>query len=113
LGGVDLFDGGGAGTGTGDEYDNGTYTTYGDFTDFATNNGLTEGNQGNVPFVDAKDVGSMTAAQRRTGFSTPHSGGVFGVAMADGSSTFLNSNIQKITLAAMCTRNAGDTVGDR
>jgi len=112
LGGVDLFDGGGAGAGTGSEYDNGTYTTYGTAAG-KTNGLLVEASQGAVPEVDAKDVGSMTAAQRVTGFSTPHSGGVFGVAMADGSSTFLNSNIQKSTLAAMCTRNASDTVGDR
>ena len=45
-------------------------------------------------------------------YSSPHAGGIFGVAMADGSSQFLNINIDRATLKALGTRNAGDTVGD-
>ena len=113
LTGVDLFDGGGPGAAATDALQNrGTYTTYGTA---ANKNGnlLSEADQGAVPAVDAADLASVTAAQRVLGVSTPHAGGVFGVAMADGSSTFLNGSIQKSTLAAMCTRNASDTVGDR
>ena len=113
LTGVDLFDGGGPGATATDALQNrGTYTTYGTA---ANKNGnlLSEADQGAVPAVDAADLASVTAAQRVLGVSTPHAGGVFGVAMADGSSTFLNGSIQKSTLAAMCTRNASDTVGDR
>ena len=114
LGGVDLFDGGGAAalTTPTDANDNGTFTTFGS-ADNASNGQLDATKQGVVPTVEAANVSSMTAAQRVTGISTPHAGGVFGVAMADGSSTFLNSNINLATLAAMCTRGAGDTVGQR
>ena len=83
-----------------------------------TGNLLVDG-QGNVPTVEAKDLSKTRGAsgtlraQRILGISTPHAGGVFGVALADGSSTFLSRTIQKSTLAAMCTRNASDTVGDR
>jgi hypothetical protein len=97
----------------------GTYTTYGTAAGKANgSNLLIESAQGVVPTVEAKDIGLTGAGgaqrgNRVVGISTPHSGGVFGVALADGSSTFLNPNIQKSTLAAMCTRNASDTVGDR
>ena len=113
LTGVNLFDGGGTGTAAASA-GTGTFTTYGT-ADGKVGNLLLEANQGNVPQVDAADLPSTgaTSADRNIGVSTPHAGGVFGVAMADGSSTFLNSSIQKSTLAAMCTRNASDTVGDR
>ena len=45
-------------------------------------------------------------------YSSAHPGGLFGVAMADGASTFLNINITPATLAALGTRNTGDLVGD-
>jgi prepilin-type N-terminal cleavage/methylation domain-containing protein len=113
LGGVDMFDGGGAGSAAGDSRnDDGTYTTYGTAAN-KSGNVLSETDQDAIPFVEGSQVSSMTAAQRRTGVSTPHSGGVFGVALADGSSTFLNPNISKSTFAAMCTRNSKDTVGER
>ncbi len=113
---VNLFDGGGTGSAAASQ-GTGTFTTYGS-TVGKVGNVLLEANQGAVPQVAAKDinltVGTGTkAGDRQIGFSTPHSGDVFGVAMADGSSTFLNSNIQKSTLAAMCTRNNKDTVGER
>ena len=113
LVGNDMFDGGGAGTNATDALDNrGTHTTYGTAVG-KVNNLLLETGQDDVPEVPAKDISKITAAQRNLGFSTPHAGAVFGVAFADGSSTFLNPNIQKSTLAAMCTRNARDTVGER
>ena len=108
-----MFDGGGAGSATGDSRnDDGVYTTYGTAAG-KVGNLLLETGQDLIPFVEASQVSSMTAAQRRTGVSTPHSGGVFGVALADGSSTFFNPNIAKSTFAAMCTRNSKDTVGER
>ena len=119
LTGGDLFDGGGADTDDStDIYDLGTFTTYGTAAGKTTGGLLVDG-QGNVPTVEAKDLSKTRGAsgtlraQRILGISTPHAGGVFGVALADGSSTFLNPNIQKSTLGAMCTRNASDTVGDR
>ena len=113
LTGVTMFDGGGTGTAAASA-GTGTFTTYGSAAG-KVGNLLLEANQGAVPQVEAADLSSTgaTSANRQIGFSTPHNGNVFGVAMADGSSTFLNSNIQKSTLAAMCTRNASDTVGDR
>jgi len=44
--------------------------------------------------------------------SSPHAGGVHGYGLADGSSGFLSETIRAATLAAMCTRNGGDTIGD-
>jgi prepilin-type N-terminal cleavage/methylation domain-containing protein len=120
LTGVDLFDGGGADTAaTTTLFDMGAYTTYGTAAGKAAgSNLLIEGSQGDVPQVAASDLsktgaGGTERANRNIGVSTPHAGGVFGVALADGSSTFLSSSIQKSTLAAMCTRNASDTVGER
>ena len=111
LTGVDLFDGGGPGAAATDALQNrGTYTTYG--TAVGKTGNLLAAAQGDLPEVLAQDLASVTAVQRVTGVSTPHSGGVFGVAMADGSSTFLNGNIEQRTFAAMCTRNASDTIGD-
>ena len=112
LTGVDLFDGGGAGNAATDALRNlGTYTTYGT-ADGKSGNLLAQDQPGTIPTVEASELASVTDAQRVLGVSTPHSGGVFGVAMADGSSTFLNGNIEQRTFAAMCTRNASDTIGD-
>ena len=44
--------------------------------------------------------------------SSPHAGGVHGYGLADGSSGFLSENMQGTTLAALCTRNTGDTIAD-
>ena len=44
--------------------------------------------------------------------SSPHSGGVTGYALCDGSSGFMNPTISKATLRALATGNSGDTIGD-
>jgi len=111
IGGAGIFDGGGTGTAAASA-GTGTFTTYGTAVG-KVGNLLLETGQGDVPQVDGPSLPGSTSADRQIGFSTPHAGGVFGVALADGSSTFLSSTIQKSTLAAMCTRNGSDTVGER
>ncbi|MCP4790413.1 MAG: DUF1559 domain-containing protein [Gammaproteobacteria bacterium] len=44
--------------------------------------------------------------------SSPHAGGVNAYGLADGSSGFLSNTMTKATLAALCTSNNGDTIGD-
>ena len=44
--------------------------------------------------------------------SSAHVGGLFGVAMADGATKFLNYNISASTLQALQTRDNADTIGD-
>jgi prepilin-type N-terminal cleavage/methylation domain-containing protein len=44
--------------------------------------------------------------------SSPHSGGVTGYALCDGSSGFMNPTISPATLRALATGNSGDTIGD-
>ena len=111
LGGAGIFDGGGTGTAAASA-GTGTFTTYGTAVG-KVGNLLLESGQGDVPHVQGPSLPAATSADRQIGVSTPHAGGVFGVALADGSSTFLSGTIQKSTLAAMCTRNASDTVGER
>ena len=113
LGGANIFDGGGTGTAAASKGE-GTFSTYGNATG-KNGNQLVETNQGDVPQIAGPVVPTVAADRKdlNIGFSTPHAGGVFGVAMADGSSTFLSSSIAKATLAAMCTRNSSDTVGER
>ena len=55
---------------------------------------------------------SIPGSAHNFSVSSPHAGGVHGYGLADGSSGFLSETIQKATLAAMCTRNNGDTIGD-
>jgi prepilin-type N-terminal cleavage/methylation domain-containing protein len=45
-----------------------------------------------------------------TGATSPHTGGLFGVTFADGSSKFLNFNIDPATYTALLTRNGGEQI---
>ncbi len=46
------------------------------------------------------------------GATSEHTGGLFGVAFADGASKFLNYNIDEATYQALLTRNNGDQPGE-
>ena len=56
-------------------------------------------------------LGYVTSALNRS-HSSAHVGGLFGVAMADGATKFLNYNISASTLGALQTRDNADTIGD-
>jgi len=55
---------------------------------------------------------SGTAIPSMKSHSSAHVGGLFGVAMADGATKFLNYNISASTLQALQTRDNADTIGD-
>jgi len=72
-----------------------------------------DGSQTYLTFVNTSStVDPLPGTTGTTSYSSPHTGGIFGVAMADGASKFLNTNISRSTLAALGTRNKSDTVGD-
>ena len=48
----------------------------------------------------------------RHGATSEHTGGLFGVTMADGASKFLSYNIDEATYQALLTRNNGDQPGE-
>jgi prepilin-type N-terminal cleavage/methylation domain-containing protein len=50
--------------------------------------------------------------QGRHGATSEHTGGLFGVAMADGASKFLSYNIDETTYLALLTRNNGETIAE-
>ena len=57
-------------------------------------------------------TGTSVAATSPKSHSSAHVGGLFGVAMADGATKFLNYNISASTLNALQTRDNADTIGD-
>ena len=55
---------------------------------------------------------SQTGATTNAGYSSGHTGGLTGLAMADGSTRFMSSTVNASTLAAAITRGDGDTIGE-
>ena len=52
----------------------------------------------------------IRSAEGVSGATSPHTGGLFGVTMADGSSRFLNYNIDPTTYSSLLTRNGGEQI---
>ena len=60
------------------------------------------------PNLGVRDNGN----EGRHGATSEHTGGLFGVTMADGASKFLNYNIDEATYQALLTRNNGETIAE-
>ena len=56
------------------------------------------------------DALGLRSTNGQTGATSPHTGGLFGVTMADGSSRFLNYNIDPTTYSSLLTRNGGEQI---
>jgi prepilin-type N-terminal cleavage/methylation domain-containing protein len=56
------------------------------------------------------DVLGIRSANGLSGATSPHTGGLFGVTFADGSSRFLNFNIDETTYSSLLTRNGGEQI---
>ena len=93
------------------DYTDGTSTTI-QLVESADARLFQRGEQTRNRWTQASDaaLGLKGANNGSSGATSPHTGGLFGVTMADGSSRFLNYNIDPTTYSSLLTRNGGEQI---